>query len=325
MSKLAVVTGGTGFIGWNLCERLRDCGWVVRAVVRPTSDNPLPDGVERVDARLRADEMQPSLEGAQVVYHLAGLTRASSYEQFLRINAEGARQTAIAAQRAGAFMLAVSSQAAAGPGTPAAPAREKDEPRPVSLYGRSKLAGEAAIRQIAELRWAIIRPPAVYGPRDRDFLTLFRMGRRGLFPLLGAADTAYTLVHVSDAVDALITVAEAGVTGDSGVQGETFFIGHPEIVRSADFSSALGAIFDRRVRSLRVPRPLLWTLAEIGELAGKLGRPALVNRSRYRELTAPGFVCDVSKIQRHVGHTARLDLRRGFAATADWYRARGML
>lgn len=325
MSRLAVVTGGTGFIGWNLCERLLGDGWRVRAAVRATSRNPLPAGVERVDMNLEAEAMAPVLSGAGVVFHLAGLTRARSYERFVQVNAEAARQVALAARQAETFMVLVSSQAAAGPAVAEHPAREDQVPRPVSLYGRSKLAGEVAVAAVEGLRFATVRPPGVYGPRDTDFLPLFQIGRRGVFPMLGSPRAAYTLVHVDDAVQALVQVAEAGVDERPSVQEETFFIGHPQVVRGADFAAALSATLERRVRPLRVPRPVLWSIAEIGELVGNLGRPALMNRDRYRELTAPGYVCDVSKIERAVGHRARYDLQQGFAATAAWYRAQGLL
>lgn len=321
-----VVTGATGFIGWNLCERLRDAGHPVRAAVRPSSSNPLPEGVLRVDAALHAEQLAASCRGAAAVIHLAGLTRAASYAEFLRVNAEGARQAALAAHAADAFFVLVSSQAAAGPGTADAPAREADPPRPVSEYGRSKLAGEHAVRQIEGLRWAIVRPPAVYGPRDDDFLALFRLARRGIFPLLGQPGTSYTLVHVDDAVEALVAVAAAGVEGRPEVLGETFFIGHPEPIRQIEIGDALAAALDRRVRALRVPRPLLRAAAALGDLqAHLLGRPGLLNRSRYAELTAPGFVCEVSKIERVLGVRARIPHREGFAATAAWYRSRGTL
>ena len=93
--------------------------------------------------------------------------------------------------------------AAAGPGTVESPARESQVPRPVSFYGRSKLAGEQAVQALEGLRLGIVRPPGVYGPRDKDFLALFRMGSRGWFPLLGSPDTGFSLIHVDDTVDAL--------------------------------------------------------------------------------------------------------------------------
>jgi len=323
--RIAVVTGGTGFIGWNLCERLLRDGWVVRAAVRPSSDNPLPAGVDRVAAELELEPMSAALEGAEVVFHLAGLTRAASYEAFARVNVEGARQVAQAAARCGTLLLLVSSIAAAGPGTAADPRREDDPPEPVSWYGRSKLAGERAVAQVGDLHAVTVRPPAVYGRHDTDFLTLFRLAALGWMPVLGSAGKGYTMIEVADAVDTLVTLAVAGLARRPGIIGEAFNIGHAEIVDTAALRRALSATFGRRVRRVFVPRPLLWTLSQLGEMAAAFGRPGLMNRSRYREITAPGFVCDTDKIARLAGWRASTDLCSGFARAATWYRQQGLL
>ncbi len=325
-ANVAVITGGTGFIGWNLGESLRDSGWEVRAVVRPSSPNALPDRVQRIDCELDEVAMSGACEGAAIVYHLAGLTRAIDYESFARVNIEGARQAALAARRAEAFFVLVSSQAGAGAGTPEHPRTEKHQPAPLSSYGKSKLAGERAVQKIEGLRYAIIRPPGVYGPRDRDFLALFRGGKRGLCPVLGDAESAYTLIHVADLVAGLRAVGETGAAEIDAVMGETFFVGHAEPVRQVDFARLLSEAYDRRVRVVPVPRWLLYVIAEAGELSGRLtGRPALLNRDRLRELGAPGLVCEVAKIERAVGHVARIDAAQGFEDTADWYRQHGWL
>jgi len=325
VSRIAVVTGGTGFIGWNLCERLRDQGVEVRAVVRPSSSNPLPDGIVRADAALDAAAMAEACDGAEAVFHLAGLTRASSDAEFHRVNAEGARQAALAARDAGAFFVFVSSQAAGGIGTPDRPRTEADASEPVSQYGRSKLDGERLVAQVDDLRYCIVRPPGVYGPRDRDFFTLFQMGARGIFPMLGDPDVSYTLTHVDDANSALLRIAEAGVTGDDAVEHQTFYLGHPTPVRQGDFPVVLAAVLRRRIRRVPVPRAVIKALSELGELGALFGRPAVINRSRYRELTAPGFVCSVDKLEERLGIRAEIDVERGFAETARWYRDQGLL
>lgn len=325
MKSIAVVTGGTGFIGWNLCERLREQGFEVRAAVRPSSRNPLPDGVTRIDAGLSAESMAPAFEGAGVVFHLAGVTRAASQQEFMRINAEGSRQVALAARRADAFLVLVSSMAAGGTGTVDRPRREDDPDTPVSAYGESKLAGEQQVATVEGVRYAVVRPPGVYGPRDRDFLALFRMASRGMAPQLGLPDTSYTFVHVADAVASLLRVAEAGMARDDVVQGEAFYVGHPRPVTQAEMPAILAGAVGRRVRAVPVPRSLLRLIAEAGELGSLFGRPALINRNRYREMTAPGFVCDVSKIGRLLGWQARFDTPTGFAETARWYREQGWM
>jgi len=326
-SAVAVVTGGTGFIGWALCEALRDAGQTVRAIVRPSSSNPLPEGVERWDAPLEAAAMAPAYDGAQAVYHLAGLTRARTLDEFLKVNAEGARQAALASREVGAFFVLVSSQAAAGPGTLAQIRTEEHAPAPVSDYGRSKLEGERVLLDIEGLRYAIVRPPGVYGPRDKDFLALFQAARRGLMPRLGSADKAYTMIHVDDVVASLQAVAAAGIGENPAVvQGEAFFVGHPTPVTQGQLLTHVAAAMERRARQVPLPILLLRLIAELGEVQGALsGRPALLNRDRFRELSAPGFVCSVDKIAAAIDWRASVEIRVGLADAARWYGEAGWL
>ncbi len=196
----------------------------------------------------------------------------------------------------------------------------------MSDYGRSKLAGEAVLAGIEDLRYSIVRPPGVYGPRDQDFFALFRAAAGGLVPRIGSPDKAYTLIHVEDAVTALRTVGESGIREMASVHRETFFIGHPEIVSQRDIATALRAAVGGTPRELPVPGLFLRVLAELGEIQGRItGRPALLNRNRYREVTAPGFVCSVEKITTITAWRATYDLQAGFRATATWYREAGWL
>ena len=318
--KIAVLTGATGFIGWHLAGRLRDDGWQVRAAVRPESTRELPPGVERYTARLDAEAMAEVCRGADIVYHLAALTRAPNDQAFRRVNEEGTRQAALATRTAGAMLVYVSTQAAGGPGTLDSPRTEADDPQPVSSYGRSKLAGEIAVRRIEGLRWTILRPTAVYGPRDTDFLLLFRLVRRGFFPVLGDPHRAYSLIYVADLVDAL-----AGVHDQSDALGEVFFVSHPSAVSQAEIGCTMAAVLNRDHRELRIPEILLWLLCSIGEIGSLVGRPGLLNRSRYRELTAPGFVCSVDKACQLLGYVAHTSLAVGLEETAAWYRQQRLL
>ncbi len=323
---VAVVTGGTGFIGWALCEALRDAGWTVRAIVRPSSSNALPEGIERWDAPLEVAAMAPAFDGAQAVYHLAGLTRARTLDEFLKVNAEGARQAAMASRDAGSFFVLVSSQAAAGPGTLAQVRTEEHAPAPVSDYGRSKLEGERVLLDIEGLRYAVVRPPGVYGPRDKDFLALFQAARRGLMPRLGSADKAYTMIHVDDVVGSLRAVAAAGLENNPAVQGEAFFVGHPAPVTQGQLLTHVAAAMERRARQVPLPTVMLRLIAELGELQGVVtGRPALLNRDRFRELSAPGYVCSVDKIAAAIDWRASVEIQAGLGDTARWYGEIGWL
>jgi nucleoside-diphosphate-sugar epimerase len=314
----AVVTGATGFIGWNIAERLRDAGWTVKAVVRPSSPRAVPAGVERLAVRFEQEALARALDGAAGVIHSAGLTRAPGQAAFDAVNVHLTAEIARAAARVGARLVSLSSQAAAGPATCDAPRTEADEPSPRSAYGISKLAGERVVRECAGLEWVILRPVAVYGPRDRQFLPLFRAARAGLFPVLNASD--YMLVHVDDLISAATSAASAG-----GIAGSTFFVGHPSVCSAERILRAIAGAVGRTYRPLRVPAPVLSGLAALGELAARVGIAAPLDRSRLTELRAGSFVCSVARARDVLGFEARIDVEAGFARTAEWYRAQGWL
>jgi nucleoside-diphosphate-sugar epimerase len=192
--------------------------------------------------------------------------------------------------------------------------------RPVTAYGRSKLAGEVAVRGSAA-PWVIVRPPAVYGPRDREFLRLFRIVRWGVAPLFGTGAQQLSLVYVADLVDALV---RAGIV--PGVERRTYHAAHPEIVLSRDVARAAGAALGRIPVILPLPvlvtRPLV---ALIGKAAAAAGRRTVVDSDKMAEFTAPAFLLSVDGARVDLGWQAAVDVREGMRRTAEWYRAAGWL
>ncbi len=308
------VTGSTGFIGRNLCPHLLRSGWQVRAITRPTSSRPAPIGCESVVSRLVRDELVEALEGCDVVVHLAGRTRASNLSQFLSANAEAAKQVALAARDAGSRLIYISSQAAAGTGTIENPRSEDDAPRPISDYGRSKLAGEEAVQQVEGLEYSILRPCAVYGPEDKDFLSLIKLAQHGVFPIVGRPDSAFSFVYVDDLVGAIETVMRQPETN-----AKVFFVSEKVPHRAADFLRLLAESLGKKFRPIRLPSSLLWLTMNLSIPASWLGLSPLMTPSRYRELTSEGFVCKSERLKLLTGFEARVGLEEGLRKTIDWY------
>ena len=166
----ALVTGATGFVGSHLVEALHRRGDSVTALVRSPAKaaRVLGDGVRLVHGDLDAIEaLDQAAAGQQVVYHVAGVIAAQSEADFLHANRDGTTHLVEALIRAGATarLVLVSSMAAGGPAARGRPLDGSAPPMPVTQYGRSKLAGEAVVRA-SPLRWTVVRPPMVYGPRD---------------------------------------------------------------------------------------------------------------------------------------------------------------
>ena len=318
--RQVAVTGATGFIGSRVAARLARHGASVRGLVRPGSTGALPDGVTRIVTPLQTRPLASALAGVDTVVHLAGVTRARTDRDLMAVNVEATRQVATVARERGAFLVHVSSQAAAGIGTLDRPATESDPPAPITPYGTSKLDGEHVVRAMSSLRWTILRPASVYGPGDRAFLALFRLAARGVFPLVGPPGAAYTLIHVDDVAHAIEAAARTETAG-----GETFYIGHPDPVTADGLRAALGAATGRALRTLRLPLMLARIVAGVGELGRRLGRPTAFDLARLQELTAAGFVCNVDKVRDRLGVEARIGITEGCAATAQWYRQYGWL
>jgi len=321
MTGLVAVTGANGFIGRNVVLHLRNAGWAVRAIVRPDRGYDVPEGVELVATQLIAADLVRAAAGAEVIVHAAGRTRAATMRQFQAANIEVTRQVVQAAVQLGSRLVHVSSQAVAGPGTPARPRLEDDPPRPLTAYGRSKLAAEEIVKASRRLRWTIVRPALVYGPFDRNALPLFTLAQRGIvLQAGGSGDPAYTFVHVEDVARGIEAAAMA-----VAAESQTFSLGHPRSATVDTLTDALERALGRSCRRIRLPYAVLLAAALVGDAAMLCGRPLAVDRARLAELTAEGWVCGVEKARARLGFSARIDLLEGFASTAGWYVRHGWL
>ncbi len=320
----AMVTGGTGFVGRHLVEALRQRGMEVTALVR-SRERAAP--LSAAGARLVLGDLEDrgalalATTGAQVVYHVAGVTAARNESHFHRINAGGTTNVLAAALDAAVprFVL-VSSLAAAGPSSPGHPVRGTEQPKPVTAYGRSKLAAEAAVRA-SSLAWTIVRPPIVYGPYDREVLRLFKAVRLGIAPIFGSGMQELSAVYGPDLAEALI----AAGTSERGA-GRTYIACHPIPFRSAEFIAAIGQAVGSRVRLLRVPRVVARPLLHITAAAARLGgRTTLLTPDKANEFFQAAWTGDPTSLIEDTGWQAGHDLASGLAATAAWYREAGWM
>ena len=318
-SRSVSITGATGFVGWHMAEAFRLDGWRVRSIVRPGGVKPLPDDVERVEAALHPATLAAAIGESDVVVHAAGLTRAPDASAF-EFNVSGTRAVVAAVNATGARLVLISSQAAMGAGTISRPTREDDVPRPLTPYGRSKLAGEAVVRADARTPWTIIRPTAVYGPRDRQFLPIFRLAAHGIFLQVVPAATAFTFIYIDDLARGIVLAAEGEYAS-----GQTLFLGHPDPLHADDLLHTLADVFGRPYRPWHVPDLVLRAFARGGQLAWKFGEVPWLDHARLTELGAEGFVCAVDLAREVLGFTAAVRLPDGLARTAQWYRERGWI
>jgi nucleoside-diphosphate-sugar epimerase len=320
----ALVTGATGFVGSHLVEALGRGGHAVVALVR----NPAKAGHlgPRLVAQVRgtlddADALARAADACDVVFHVAGVTAALDEAGYLRANRDGTLAVLRAAERAGvARLVYVSSMAAAGPAARGRALSGDESPAPVTAYGRSKLAGETAVRE-SRLRWTIVRPPMVYGPRDREVLKVFQLARAGLAPVFGDGTQELSAVHAADLAQALVDTASATAS-----LGRVYYPCHPEIFTSADFVRAVGRAAGKRVTVLRVPLALgRLALSATGAAARGAGRATLLNADKANAFVQDAWTGDPTPLIRDTGWQARFDLASGLADTWEWYRRAGWL
>jgi len=196
-----------------------------------------------------------------------------------------------------------------------------DEPaRPVTAYGRSKLAGEQAVRESAP-GFSIVRPPMVYGPGDTEFLRLFRLVRWGFSPVFGGGDQELSAVYGPDLAEALAATATTDKT-----LGGIYYACHAERFSSADFARAIGRAMGCRIRVVPLSAGLTRGLLRFtGSAARVVGKTTVLDRDKANELLAPAWTGDPEPLLRDAGWRAGHDLEAGLAATADWYRERGLV
>ena len=328
---IAVVTGSSGFIGSHLGDALLARGATVRALVREGSAaDALDPRIERSVVDLldsRSVREATVWEGATHVFHLAGVTKRRTLAQFRDGNvvptANVLAAAAARADRSPPRVVLVSSQAAAGPASaPDRPVREDDPPKPIEGYGRSKLEAEQAARLHEDaLPIAIVRPAAVYGPRDRDFLRAFRLATRPVALHAVPRDNAFSLVHVSDTVAALLLAA----THPSAI-GRTYFVASGATTWRDLYAEIARAAATTRALELQIPLAVLALAGRAGDVVSALtGWHSLANSNKTSLARPRWWLCDASRAGAELGWQPSMTLQEGVRSTYLWYLEAGWM
>lgn len=312
MHGTLALTGATGFIGAAFLRKLTTAGWQVRALHRsavPPQRPAAPSGaVEWIRGSLEdMDSLRRLTRGAAAVVHCAGAIRGATAADFRGVNVEGVARLAQAAggQRPLPRFLLVSSLAAR-------------EPR-LSHYAASKRGGEDALRSgAAGMMWTVLRPPAVYGPGDRETLPLVRCMQRGFSPVLGGEGARFALLFVEDLAEAVARLleSEAWPRGPFEIHD-----GRAGGYAWRDVIQTVARILRKPVRQVNVPHGLLRVAASANLiLARAFGYAPMLTPGKVRELTHPDWVCDDAPLRRATGWTPRFLLEAGMRRTLQRLR-----
>ena len=316
----ALVTGGTGFIGSHLVEELLRRGWELRIVAKDRMFGAdLPVEVTYADLR-DAEKLRPALEDIDVVFHVAGLTRARRNAEYYfgnhLVTRDLLRACRLHAKRLRRFVY-VSSLTAMGPRRNGTEVTEDTGFHPVSHYGRSKMLAEIAVMEAGvHLPVTVVRPSAVYGPRDRDLYRYFKMIRGNLELLLGSGSHLLNLVHVDDVVQGIIRAAE-----HPDAEGEAFLIGSAENYRTDAICDAIAVAMHKKPLVFHLPESLIYLVGYSGEALGRLARrQVFFNAQKVREAVQEAWTCSIAKARERIGYIPQVPLPDGVAGTFDWYR-----
>ena len=295
---IVALTGGTGFLGGHVLDRLVAGGHQVRALARkPQSAR---DGVTWLAGDL--DNLGDLCAGADAALHVAGVVNADALT-FDRGNRQGTETMLAAAQAAGVRRFVhVSSLSAREP--------------QLSNYGASKRAAEDAV-VASSLDWSVVRPPAIYGPGDTDNLELFRFAKRGIMPLPPRG--RLSAIHADDLARLILVMAESAPTHTVYEADD----GQPEGWSHIDYAKMIGAAVGRNPMTLALPKAALNLGAALDGMFR--GRNAKLTRDRVSYMTHPDWVIDPAKRPPPSLWMPAIPTPDGLKATADWYRARGWL
>ncbi len=322
-----LLTGGTGFVGSHAAEALLEEGHEVVAMVRETSDveHLRMLGVEMVTGSLgQAVEVRSVLQEVEAVVHIAGITAGVDPTLLYRVNAAGTRDLVDRVAEvcgSGTRFVYISSISAQGPSTGPGPRSKDLLPNPVSHYGQSKLDGEGAVlAHRDELAVTILRPPVVYGPRDRDMLEVFALANRRITPVLSGESRSLSVVHGEDLGRAIAACLSAPG------QGEVYPVDDGNCYTWQQLGELTAEAVGKKTLTLPVPPVMMagaaW-LAEVG--GGLLNTTATFTRDKYREMVQTSWVCGHDEIRGDLGWEPRWTYGEGARQTVEWYRERGWL
>lgn len=313
----ALITGATGFIGSHLAEALVRKGFEVSCLVRDPAHLRFLEGqrVRLVQGDCTDfDSLPDAVKAVDYIFHLAGLTKARCDADYYNANVKGTENIVRATLKHNPYVkrfVCLSSLAAAGPSYDGTPLHESNEPNPVSVYGKTKLEGEKiVVARSKDMPITVIRPPAVYGPRDGDLLVFFKMVKTGVIPYWGKC--YYSFLYVEDLIHGIILSALS-----EKAAGEIFYLSDGNIYSTDDIVGAISDALQKRPLKLHIPK---FVMNILGFVAERAKGPGIINSDKIREMKYSHWICDTTKAIDMLRFEPKVKIKEGAQWTADWYR-----
>ncbi|HFE63951.1 MAG TPA: NAD-dependent epimerase/dehydratase family protein [Caldithrix sp.] len=327
MAKI-FLTGATGFVGSFVAEQLVKENHEVVCLVRKTSNlrwiEDLP--VQTLIGSLSdPSSYEEAVKQAEVVVHVAGVTKANNAAAYYRGNVDTTRdllQIILKTNPGLKRFLYVSSQAAVGPARSTAPMDESAVPHPITDYGKSKLTAEKLVQSfMGKLPVTIVRPPAVYGPRDTDVLHFFKGLKKGWNLQVGNVDQYVSVVYVKDLAAGIVQA----LFSDKST-GKLYFLCEEPPRYWSQVARLAADIMQVSYRTLRIPYRLAFGISYLLEMLSRFrSSTTILNRQKMLEIRQPFWGVSCKRAQTDFAYQTNFPLAEGIRETITWYRQNGWL
>lgn len=324
---VSFVTGANGFVGSHLVDYLLEQGHEVHAIVRSSSNLQWLDGKEvtlHTCGLNSAEDLKLAFQGANYIYHIAGVVKALTKDGFMKGNVEMTRNVMEAAASISTIrrVLITSSMAATGYAEMGSDVDENSPLRPIEPYGDSKVAQEEVAKEYADrVPSTIVRPPGVYGPRDTEIFAFFKAINNGVSAMMGFTPKEMSLIHVRDLVQGMYQAA----TNENSV-GEVYFLGSLECYNWKQLGDYASKAMNKKTWTIKIPHFVIFILGFFGQiLESWFGMDVALNKDRAYRITRPSWYCNSGKAVKELGFQQTVPIEEGFKSTIDWYKEKGWL
>lgn len=323
LKQIAVVTGANGFVGSHLVDLLIEKGFLVRCIVRESSDLRWLEGknIQLFKCGLFDKAgLAVALNGADYVFHVAGVVKSKTKEGYFKYNVEATKILLEIAQQNKSTLkrfLIVSSLTVTGPSRSEKPVNEETECKPLTTYGKSKLEQEKVTLSFKnDLPVTICRGPAIYGERDTEIFIYFQNFAKGLSTTIGFDKKLVSLIHVIDLVNGLYQAAMS-----EKAAGEIYFITSEKFYSWNEINKVTAKVLSRKAIVIPVPHFIVYTIAAIAQFFSLFSsKAATLNIEKARDLVQHAWTCDPSKAMRDFGFRQNISIEEGVKRTCDWYK-----
>lgn len=326
--EIAVVTGGTGFVGSHLVDLLLSKGYEVWCIVRKSSNTKWLNGknVKLLNCGLNdKNELLKVIKDVDYIFHVAGVVKSKTKEGYFHGNVETTKnllETVIENKINLKRFVVVGSLTASGPSLDGAPVNEQSPCNPITTYGESKLEEEKlALSYKEQIPITICRAPAVYGQRDTEIFIYFKSFSKGLTTLIGFDEKKLSLIHVMDLVEGIYQSA----LSEKSI-GEVYFISSEEFYTWEQINNITARIFNKKPLVIRIPHFVVYLISAVAQFFSYFSsKAATLNLEKAKDLTQKYWICDTSKAKEHFNYKQKISIEEGIKQTIKWYKEQGWI